>query len=281
MMKKTDTTSKSAGFTLIEIGIIVPILIVTVLIIFDALFAMIRASEVESGKIDMTFDKQTAISNVESDIILASLFLPTTDTGLTADPYKPTTNGNTWSYLGDSSTSRVLIARLYSTTLNPLDPSRQPAFIGNPAGSECNISNIYFNNVQQYNVVYFVKDGGLYRRRITDKTTQLCDPGQYQKFSCPSQDYLTAKGLGTQSSTCQADDELLLGNVTNFTVQYYGSKTSSTPLDVYAVSADPNLVTTAADAEITITTSKKVSGQTITSTSTLRMSKLNAKAAGS
>ncbi len=280
-MKKINIHSKSAGFTLIEIGIIVPILIVTVLIIFDALFAMIRASEVESGKIDLTFDKQTAINNVESDVILASLFLPSVDSGMTTDPYKPTTNGNAWSYLGDSSTSRVLIARLYSTTLNPLDANRQPAFIGNPAGSECNATNIYYNNVQQYNAIYFVRDSNLYRRRLIDKTTLLCDPGQYQKFSCPSQDYLTSKGLGTRNGTCQADDELLAANVSSFTVQYYSSKTSTTPLDVYAVSADPDLVTTAADAEITLTLSKKVSGETITTTSKLRMSKLNAKVTGS
>lgn len=280
MTRRSHQESKSAGFTLIEIGIIVPILIVTVLVLFDALFAMIRSSDVEAGKIDMTYDKQIAVNNIESDVILSSLFLPSLDTGLTTDPYPPTSNGGAWSYLGDSSTSRVLIARIYSTTLNPLDVNRQPVFIGNPAGVECNATNIYFNNVQQYNAVYFVKNGNLFRRRIIDKTTLVCDPGQYQKFSCPSQDDLDAQGLGARSSTCQADDELLATNVTDFTVQYYGSKTSTTPLDVYAVAADPNLVSTAADAELTITMTRKVSGDTITSTSTLRMSKLNAKISG-
>mgnify|MGYP001407092577 CR=1 FL=1 len=277
MMKKVDIHPKSAGFTLVEIGIIVPILIVTVLILFDALFAMIRASSVERGKIDLAYDAQNAITNIESDAVLASMYLPAVDTGITADPYKPSSNGGSWSYLGDSAASRVLIVRLFSTTANPLSSDRQPAFIGNPAGAECNATNIYFNDVQQYNAIYFLKNGNLYRRKVIDKTTSLCNPGQYQKFSCPSQEDLTAQGLGTRNATCQADDELLASNVTNFTVQYYGSKLGNTPLDVYAGGADPNLVTTAADAEISMTLSRTVSGETISKTSSLRMSKLNAK----
>lgn len=277
MMKKIDNHSKSAGFTLIEIGIIVPILIVTVLILFDALFAMIRTSTVERGKIDLTYDAQNAITNIESDAVLASMYLPTVDTNVTADPYPPTANSGAWSYLGDSTTSRVLIVRLFSTTTNPLSSDRQPAFIGNPAGAECNTTNIYFNDVQQYNAIYFLKNGNLYRRRLIDKTTNLCDPGQYQKLSCPSQEDLAAQGLGSRNATCQADDELLASDVTNFSVQYYASKLGDTPLDVYAVSADPNLVTTAADAEVSLTISRTISGETITKTSTLRMSKLNAK----
>ncbi len=267
---------KDAGFTIIEIGIIVPILIVTVLILFDALFAMIRMSDVEGGKIDLTYNAQNAINNIESDIVLASLFLPSIDSNLTTDPYPPAANGGTWSYLGDSSTSRILIARLYSTTKNPLNSTRQPSFIGTPSTTECNSSNIYLNDAQQYDTVYFVKNGNLFRRRIIDTATSLCE-GQYQKFSCPSQADLTAQGLGSRNGLCQADDELLASNVSSFTVTYYGTKLTSTPLEVYASGADPDLVSSAADAEVSLTLSNKVSGTDISYTAKLRMSKLNAK----
>lgn len=275
----------SAGFTLIEIGIIVPILIITVLILFQAVFSMIRSSTVERGRIDITYERQNAISNIESDAVLASLFLPTVDTNpagkpvVTNDPYPPASNGGAWSYLGDSPTSRVLIVRLYSTTTNPLAADRQPVFIDDnePAGAACDSTNIYFNEVQQYNIIYFVQGGNLFRRKLPDTTTPLCLSGQYQKLSCPSQADLTAQGLGTRNSICGADDELLATGVTNFSVQYYGSKTSSTPLAVYDPGADPALVTISADAEVTLTLSRVVSGETATSTSSLRMSKLNAK----
>lgn len=276
MGKYTGNTHKSDGFTIIEIGIIVPILIVAVLVLFDALFAMIRATDLEHGKIDLTYDAQSAIANLESDVVLASLFLPSPDATLTTDPYPPTSNGGAWSYLGDSSTSRTLIIQTYSTTNHPLKSDRQPSFIGAPASIDCDADHIYLNEVQQYDIIYFVKNGNLYRRILTDKTTDLC-VGQYQKFSCPSQADLDAQSLGARDATCQADDEIIASNVTGFTINYYDTKTSTDDLEVYAVDADPALVTTASDAEITLTVGKKVSGKDLTQSSTLRMSKLNAK----
>lgn len=276
MSAYTYPHSKSAGFTLIEIGVIVPILIVMVLILFQALFSMIRASGVEHGKINVTYDRQAAIAHIESGIILSSMYLPTLDSSLT-DPYPTSNYSGTWSYTGSSASSRVLIARMYSTDKNPQHASRQPVFIddNDPVGAACDDPAIFANDVQQYNMIYFVKDGQLIRRTIIDKTTPLCST-QHQKLSCPSQSDLTALGLGTRNSSCDVDDEILARDVTNFSIQYYSSKTSTTPLDVYAGGADPNLVTTAVDAEITLTLSRKASGDTVSSTSTMRMSKLNA-----
>lgn len=276
-MKTVHTSHKSAGFTLIEVGIIVPILIVMVLIIFDALMTMIRASTLEAGKVNITYDRQIAMSNIESDLVLASVYLPTTDSE-NPDPYDPSTG---WSYEGSGQDSRVLIARMYATTLNPLDPNRRPAFQDDddPVGAACQPANLFSNPVHEYNVIYFVENGNLFRRRIINTTTALCSPGQYQKLSCPSPERLAELGLGARDSSCSADDEVIATNVGAFSVQYYGSKTSTTPLSVYTGgnAADrAELVTTAADAEITLTLSKKVGGNTISSTSTLRFSKLNA-----
>jgi len=270
-MKKISFKS-TAGFTLIEIGIIVPILILTILVLFDALFAMIQSSNMERTKINMSYDRQIAITNIESDVVLSSTFLPVLDPSSMNDVYKPTTNGNKWSYLGSGASKRVLILKTYSTTKNPLDSSRRPVFIGNPLDELCNATNIYFNDVLQYNVIFFVENNNLYRRRIVDAATQTCEP-QYQKQSCPSVVDLGA----AQHSSCKADDELLARDVSNFTVAYYASKSDTAPIDVYATGADPNLVTTAVDAEISVTITKKTSGKTMTDTSKLRLSKLNTK----
>lgn len=277
MKTQIDIRNKSAGFTLIEIGIIVPILIVMVLIIFDALMSMIRASTLETARINVTYDRQIAMGNIESDLVLASVYLPTTDT-IYPDPYDPTGG---WSYEGSGQNSRVLIARMYSTTLNPLDPNRRPSFQNDnePSNAACTPSNLFSNPVQEYNVIYFVNDGNLFRRKIIDTTAALCSPGQYQKLSCPSQEDLTAQGLGVRDTSCSADDELIASGVSAFNIQYYGSKNSNTPLSVYSGDTPQNraeLVTTAADAEITLTLSKTVGGNTVSSSSTLRFSKLNA-----
>lgn len=263
----------SSGFTLIELAITIPILLVTAIILFDVLYNTIQTSALEREKVNLVHDRQTAMNIIEDDTILASKFLPTKDAGYN-DPYLPSTNGGAWSYLGGGSTSRALILRTYSTTTNPLASSRQPVFIGNSAGAECSGPNIYFNDVQEHNVIYFIRNGELYRRRVVDAVGPYC-VGQYQKLSCPTQAYLTSQGMGTRNSACGADDELLASNVSNFTISYYNSKTSTTPLNVYAGGADPNLVTTALDAEITLTLSRTIAGKTLSSTSSLRMSKLN------
>jgi len=273
-MNTSLTENRSAGFTLIEVGIIVPILIVMVLVIFDALFLMIRASSVEGGRISLAYDKQTAISNIEADAVLASLYLPAKD-GTYPDPYAPSGG---WSYKGDGTNSRVLITRMYSTNLNPLDVNRAPAFINDSDpdfSSACDGSRLYQKDVLEHNVIYFVKNNILYKRKVVDATSPLCGTGQYQKLSCPSQADLTAQGLGTRNTSCKADDEILARDVSSFTVQYYGSKSSTTPLDVYQTGADPDLVTTAVDVEVSLTITRKVSGESISSTSKLRMSKIN------
>lgn len=263
----------SSGFTIVELAITIPILLVTAIVLFDVLYNTIQTSALEREKVNLVHDRQTAMNIIEDDAILASKFLPAKDASYT-DPYLPSTNGGVWSYLGGGTTTRALILRSYSTTTNPLSSTRQPVFIGNSAGSECSGANIYFNDVQEYNIIYFIRNNELYRRRVVDATSLYC-VGQYQKLSCPTQAYLTSQGLGTRNSACGADDELLTSNVSNFTVSYYDSKTSTTPLDVYAGGADPNLVSTALDAEVTLTVSRTIAGQTLSSTSSLRMSKLN------
>jgi len=263
----TDSRHKSHGFTLIEVMLVVSIMLVAVMLLFNVMWSMINDGTAQREQLVLTYDRQTAMNIIESDIALASRFLPALDSGLT-DPYLPTSNGGVWSYKGDSATGRYLLLRSYSTTQNPLSSTREPVFID--GGGNCNTSDKYFNADQRYNTIYFVKNGNLYRRRIVDTATATCDP-QYQKTSCPS-----AVDLGAaQSSSCGADDELLVGNVTNFSIDYYASRSSNTKLDVYATGALPSLVTTALDAEVTLVVSKQAGGKTVTSQSTLRISKLN------
>lgn len=261
---KPDCRHKSQGFTLVEVTLVVSIMLVAVMLLFNVMWSMLNDSTAQREQLVLTYDRQTAMNIIESDIALTSRFLPTLDSGLT-DPYLPTSNGGVWSYRGDSSTARYLLLRSYSTTQNPLSSTREPVFVGDRTGPTCSVTGKYYNTVQRYNTIYFVKNGDLFRRRVVDTATLTCDD-QYQKTSCPT---------GSTSSSCKADDELLASNVTNFSVDYYASRSSNTKLDVYETGALPSLVTTALDAEITLVVSKQAGGKTVTSQSTLRISKLN------
>lgn len=267
-MKLRRPTTQNQGFTLIEVAIIVPIIILTAIFLFNLLWSILSTSDVDRARLNMIHDRQTAMSIIEKDVALTSRYLTGIDAGLT-DNYPPTSNGGAWSYLGDSATSRFLLLRTYSTTENPLSSTRQPVFVG--SGTDCDPANLYFNNVQRYDLIYFVKNNNLYRRHLVNTATATCAT-QYQKTSCPS-----AADLGAaQHASCGADDELILKNVSNFDIQYYDAKTSTTPLDVYAVGADPVLVTSAVDVKISITVSTQAGGHGVSTSSSLRISKLNA-----
>lgn len=262
--------SRQSGFTIVELAIIVPILVVVVLVLFDALFYLIRNSHIDQAKINTTYEAQNALNVMESDAVFATTFLYTTDTDV-VDAYKPTTNGGAWSYIGDSleSDERVLIMRVYNTSANPLSSSRKPSFLSEEG---CTPSTIYFNDVARYNLIYFVKDNNLYRRYALNPSQTTCE-SIYQKQSCPS---LESLGLPSRDSSCQADDELVAKNVTRFEVQYYPSKNSSTPIDVYDPLADPEAVTAAAAVEVSLTITQKAYGNDISSSSSMRIAKINA-----
>lgn len=264
------STQKSQGFTIVELAVIVPILVVAVLVLFNSIFFLVRSSSIDQATINITYDAQNALGIIENDAVLTSTFLPTTGPTIT-DAYKPATNSNQWSYIGDSQTSanRVLILKAYNTSGHPMSTTRQPSFL---SALGCDAANIYSNDVLQYNLIYFVSNGNLYRRHALDTTQATCAP-IYQKQSCPS---LETLGTGSRDISCQADDELVAANVTAFTITYYPSKTSTTPIDVYALGQDPESVTAAAAVDISITIAKQAYGKTVSHTSSLRIAKINA-----
>ena len=86
-----------------------------------------------------------------------------------------------------------------------------------------------YNSVLSYNTIYFVKNKNLYRRIALNPSTTTCET-YYQKQSCPSLDDLGGAG---QDASCKADDELVATGVTNFSVDYYATPSSTSSLNVY------------------------------------------------
>lgn len=266
------TRHNQDGFTLIEIGIIVPLLIVALLALFDSLYLMLQSSAVERTRLDSAYDIQASLSGIEKDVMLTSQFLATKDAAI-SDAYPPSSNGGTWSYLGDTAETRTLILKTYASTTNPEAQDRQPIFL-NQAG--CDASNIYYNDVLDYNTIYFIKGGNLYKRRIIETGGALCaTPHQLQ--SCPS-----LETLGTQSrdASCKADDELIAKDVSNFAVQYFDNSASTTPIDVYAASADPALLQGANAVKVSITITRKAMGKSTPVTSSIIIPRLNISRTG-
>lgn len=269
-MQHGKRTSES-GFTIIEVGIVVPMLIVMLLGLTSTLYFALRANVTQQVQTTSAYDIQQALSIMERDVALTSQFLDTTDTTAT-DAYPPSTNGGKWSYLGSGTTQRTLILRSYATTTNPDSNDRQPAFM-NQVG--CDADKIYYNDAIDYNTIYFLLNNNLYRRRILKPTaTSPCNT-PYQQQSCPSLETLKS---GSRDSSCQSDDELIVSGVSEFSIDYYGMDPD--PLDAYNGTSGATTVQNATAVEIRITTTRKAMGKDAKVTSSLLMPSLNTTRTG-
>lgn len=263
-----------AGFTLVEMAIVVPILILIALSLFEALFTVVQTSTQERVEMNLAYEKNVAMNEIESDIRIAPLFVPQLDTNTAGQDANegisnPLGTGNTWYYAGGGQDKRVLILREYSTTVNPLIAGREPVFVG--SGAACSDPSVATNTIQTYNTIYFVQNQTLYRRRVVDPLTKdpVCGNVQYQRTSCP-----------TASASCPAD-EIIASNVTAFNVTYYSSgDPTATPLDVYT-GPSPSLLASARSAQIDITQTRPAGGTNITSSISLRIATLNQVSSGS
>lgn len=260
------------GFTIVEVGIIVPLLLVFLVALFSTLYNLLQVSAVQRAETDSAYDIQAGLSAIEKDVMLSSQFLPVADAGI-FDAYPPASNGGKWSYRGESNDIRALILRSYATTTNPESNERRPVFIDQ---NGCESDRIYYNDVLDYNTIYFVKNNDLYRRRIITIPPSSCST-PYQKQSCPS---LETLGSGARHSSCQADDELIVNGVSSFVVTYYDKSNSTSAIDVYPTGADPDLLQTANAIKVTITTSRKAMGKTTPVSSSILIPRLNISRTG-
>ncbi|MBC7746497.1 hypothetical protein H7Y40_00765 [Pedobacter sp.] len=252
------------GFTLVEVLIVTPALLLVIAGMLAILIVMLQHNTAARGTLNASYQNQAALDIIDNDIRFSSRFLVALDPSPIADSYGSNNAGQAWSYKDYDSQHRVLIVRSYSSTNNLLSDSRLSVY-KNELG--CTGMTKFANPTLQYNAVYFIKNGTLFKRTIVDRTTALCDT-QYQQQSCPIDVSYPRNAL------CKADDEVLLKNAQSLSVQYYSAASDATPIDAFT-SSDATILDTAQSILITLTSSTTVSGEPITSTLLLRANKLN------
>lgn len=267
---KKRMTRRQSGMTIVEIVVVMTVLGI-LFPVFSFILATYRDTYSLNDQVTMNSATKQALWYMDDKVRVAYSFSATVPSPFT-DAYGPhdagTAGAEAWSYKGDSSTSRVLITKSYATTTNALNSGRQPVFMNTPEFN-CTTEMSYQPQLP-FMTVYFVKDETLYRRVLTDTTSALCAGNvQQQKQSCPP--YITS-GL---HASCQANDEVLLSNVSNFSVAYYqvSQAGSSTQIDSGYTSIDPDILIEADYAVVTIGTSTR--GGTVTNEVTQRMTKVN------
>lgn len=172
------------GFTLVEMLVVAPIVILAIGAFLTVIISM--TGEVISSRASNTliFNVQDALARIEEDVELSAGFLATNTVTLSAAQGQGYNNDAT-NFTNVGSNGNALILNMIATDTNPLTSTSQYVYLRDQPNSCLAPQN---NIPLTYNVVYFVKDGTLWRRTImpqqyADTTTYACGT-TWQQPSC-------------------------------------------------------------------------------------------------
>lgn len=204
----------SRGFTIVELLVVISVTTILVIVVTSFMMVNLRESTLATARANMLRETQQSLDLAANDIRLSA---NADANNRWADVNSPSGASNQFSWQSNSST--LVLA----------------------AAAEKNDGSIIFADAKNYiteknNIVYFVKDGTLYKRTIASPVADNKD-----KTTCP---------MNLASANCQADKPLLQ-NVSAFTVLYKdGQNNNVSPTDARSI-------------ELNVTTNKKIYSKTL------------------
>jgi Tfp pilus assembly protein PilE len=213
---------KNNGFTIVEVLIIAPITILSIGALILMIVSLTGNVLKTRGANTMSYQVQDALNVIEQDIKLSGAFLSIPNVNPIVSP-QGFDNG-TASFANVGTNGNMLILNAYATKQNPNNDPASLIFNRNQpnACGDSESSNLPL----MVNIIYFVKDGSLWRRTLMPQAylTMGCDV-PWQKPSCSP---------GVTGSMCQLRDTKLVDGLSDpnndFVIQYYESTDSITPL---------------------------------------------------
>jgi type II secretory pathway pseudopilin PulG len=264
--------NKSKGFTLVEIAVVAPVLILMIGVIIVSIVTLTGQSVIESSKGQLINDVQDALDRIDADVQASGAYMstnnitPVTPQGLNDDSQK---------FVSVSSTGvSTIILNSFVTTNNPYTASRNLVYLPN-APFACNDSNLVQNQVMTMNTVYFVKDSTLWRRLIAPNNyaSKICSGNTiWQQPTCAE------TKISVNTTMCKVQDEKILSGIDplDFSVGYYLSANDTT-VTPGADDADSDARQVAIDKsstmQITIRGKRQIAGQDITQQASIRVSR--------
>lgn len=253
---RRSLTNARAGFTLVEVLVISPI----VILFIGAFIALVVGLTGESLQVreknTAIYDVQAALNDMEAGVVQTTGF-STATTGVVSPQGKNNSATQFTNVNNAGADPDTLILNIPTTDRRPTDPARNLIYMGTGA---CNNKN----PVYTYTSVFFVDTATdtLYRRTILPQVAACAVP--WQRASCNENDMAGNTGI------CKARDEKLLDNVSDINITYYGDATSTTALLASQAAS-------ASSVSIEIIVNKQVGGKTVSYTSSLRATSLNAQ----
>ena len=221
-----------SGFTIVEMLIIAPIVILVIGTFISAVVNMTGEILMTRGANAIAYSVQDALNRIEADIKLSTTFLAKNSITPLASPQGYDNSTSDFTNVGPN--GNMLILNTLATTGNPLSTSSGLVYLNNVADpnqpNACASAQINQNTPMTMNVIYFVKDSILWRRTVapTSYLTAGCTV-PWQQPSCSP----TISG-----AFCKTQDIRLVDNVDteDFVLQYFNSA-SGTADDSVAVDA--------------------------------------------
>lgn len=241
--------SRSAGFTVIELMVVIPLVVLVVVAMVGSAVILTGDALVAREQTRAIYSAQNALDRMEQDIRISKSILATSGT-------LPAPQGSNSNFTGTSafaSPANYLVVEQYAMTGGPLDSNRIPVVYANQPNS-C-ASGKEANTILTVKVIYY-REGTTLRRRVvvpSYASGAVCDT-PWQRNTCKS-----GHSAGNQ---CRAADEVIADGVDALTFTYYQN-----PGDTSAVTS-PTSATKTVHAGITI--KREIAGREVTATSQLR-----------
>jgi type II secretory pathway pseudopilin PulG len=270
--------ARQDGFTLIEMLVIAPIVILAIGAFLTVIISMTGEVLASRSSNALAYNVQDAINRIDQDVKLSSGFLAQNNITLTAGEAQGYNNDatNFTNVGGTSGTS--LILNMLATDGNPLSSSSSLVYLADKPNA-CSSSQLKDNTPMTVNVVYFVKDSTLWRRTIMPSnyasTSAYCST-PWQRPSCAP---------NYTASFCKTNDIKLVEGVSSsgFFLEYLGSASSTTG---NTVASDPTATVSARNTalysvptvSVSVLASTSTAGRTIERSASLRSTRLETNA---
>lgn len=276
-MRHTSNHNKF-GFTLVEMLIVAPIVILMIGIFISSIVAMTGDVLSTRSATTLSYNVQDALDRIEQDVKASGGYLSKNNVVIKSPQGFDNGSADFLNVNSDTSIGDMLILNSYATTSNPAGSSQNTMYMsGQPYA--CDSTQLSLNTPVTYNIVYFVKNNSLWRRVLM--------PSNYETVGCNG----TSVGLPWQQPSCLptitgtmcvAEDVKLVDGVDaeDFQVSYLTDSGSTTENTIASDPAQSDttrqaaLKTTAA-VSITITASDTAAGRPVTHTGTMRATSNN------
>jgi len=288
------TQKDSRGFTLVEMLVVAPIVILAIGAFLTVIISMTGEVLASRASNTLAYNVQDALNRVEQDVKQSASFLSVNSVPLTATEdvtgsntlghrYQGYDNAAAKFYNVSDVTGPMLILNMVATSANPSSVSNSYIYLKNQPNA-CGSTSISNNAPLTYNIVYFVKDNTLWRRTVmprnyNDTTNTVCST-PWQIPSC------APTTIETQGAAvfCKTNDIRLVDGVTkeNFFLQYYNGENAKM-INIPATGSTSETVRgtalqAATTVSVSVNASQSAGGREVTRSASLRVSRLDTNA---